>query len=174
MAQFRIEDYPMPDTITPITVGDVTIGIKEYVPINTMLDAIESILSLSLNSDTGLYLPGHLEVYKTLYYFYLFTDLEFLEEEKDQPVELYNALVCAPFYKEVRQVISKNMCYDIFNLVLEATIAKMEKYQTSAYGILDSMKKDYDNLNLDFDALQSKLKNKEGLDLVDEVVKKLG
>ena len=174
MAQFKIEDYPMPDTIAPITVGDITIGVKEYVPIDKMLDAIQNILSLSLNPEIGMYLPGHVEVYRILYSFYLFTDLEFLQEEKDKPVEMYNALVIAPFYDTIRQALSKNECYNMFNLLLEASIAKMEKYQTSAYGIFDSLKNDYNNLNLQAEDIQQKLNNKEGLELLQEVTKKLG
>ena len=156
-----------------ITVDGQEITVRQYVPIAEKLESIQSILSLCLNSETGLYLPGHVTVFKYLYQFYLYTDIEFKPEDKDNPMALYDALYNSPL---AAHVISALPIADIsdFNVLLEDFIAQFEMYQTSAYGILDSLSKDYKNLNFDIDELQKKLTNKENIKLVDEIVTKLG
>jgi len=156
-----------------IKVGDQEIAVKQYVPIEDKLKAIETILSFCLNADTGLYLPGHVLVYRELYTFYLYTDIEFSEADKDTPMPLYDALINSDFYRAVKEALPTND-YLEFTILLDDFISQFETYQTSAYGILDSMSKDYKNLNFDIEELQKKLTNRENIQLVDEIVTKLG
>ena len=157
-----------------ITYEGETITIRGYVPMEEKLNAISTILSLSLNSDTGLYLPGHIDVYKEIFILKLYTDIEFTDEDIDNPMPVYDKIIVAPFYRQIIEILRANGDLQIFLQLLEENIRKLETYQTSAYGILDSLKKDYKNLDFDIGALQEKIQNKEGLELVDEVVKKLG
>lgn len=153
--------------------GDI-ITIKAYVPIEEKLRAIESVLSLSLNPDTGFYMPGHLYVFRKIFMIKLYTDIIISDEEIDNAMSTFDSLVNEPWYKQITEILYANEDIFVFDDILDETVEKLEKYQTSAYGILDSLKKDYDNLNFDINSLQEKVQNKEGLELLDEVVKKLG
>ena len=168
---FNFEDIIYPKD-KEVKCGSEVIVVRQYVPIEEKLAAIQSILELSLNPETGMYLRGHVYVYKLLYTFYLYTNLEFSDEAKDQPMKLYDAITNSPYFSDIKAALSSDH-YEFYTL-LEDTIAQFETYQTSAYGILDSMSKDYNNLNFDIEALQNKIKNRENIELVDEIVTKLG
>ena len=165
------KNFPKDNTIE--YEGDI-ITVKGYVPIQDKLSAIESILALSLNPDTGFYVPGHVFIFRRIFIIKLYTDIIISDEEMDNAMETFDSLVNEPWYKQVLEILNANEDVFTFDVLLDENIEKLEKYQTSAYGILDSLKKDYNNLDFDINSLQEKLKNKEGLELVDEVVKKLG
>jgi hypothetical protein len=168
---FTKVEFPQDNTVQ---YNDEVITIKSYVPIQEKIEAVQTILSLCLNPDMGIYIPSFVEVYRKLFVFKIYTDIEFTDEDIDNPMPVYDALKNLSCYEDIMKILKVNGDVIEFYELLNNTIYKLEKYQTSAYGILDSLKKDYNNLNLDIDALQEKIKNKEGLELVDEVVKKLG
>ena len=153
--------------------GDI-ITIKAYVPIEEKLNAIESILSLSLNPNLGLYMPGHVYVYRRIFMIKLYTDIKISEEEIDNAMSTFDSLINEQWYKQITEILYANEDIYVFDNILDETIEKLEKYQTSAYGILDSLKKDYQNMEIDYEKLQQKIRDKEGIELVDEIVKKLG
>ena len=168
---FTKVEFPQNNTVK---CDNEVITIKGYVPVQEKIEAIQTILSLCLNPDMGIYIPSFIEVYKTLFVLKTYTDIEFTDEDIDNPMAIYDALINLPCYVDIMDILRANGDVFRFYDLLDVTIHKLETYQTSAYGILDSLKKDYNNLNLDIDTLQEKIKNKEGLELVDEVVKKLG
>lgn len=153
-------------------VHDITV--RMYVPQEEILKAIEGVLSATINPDLGLYLPAQVQVYKLFYTFYTFTNLEITDEQRDAPMKLYDDLIFSDFWYDIYNTLLKSPSYGEFCKLLDETIAKLEKYQTSAYGILDSFKKDYDNLEFDMEKLKEKMANKEDLKLLDTVVQKLG
>lgn len=165
------QNFPKDNTIE--YEGD-TITIKGYVPIEEKLNAIESILSLSLNPNLGLYMPGHVYIFRRIFMIKLYTDIIISDEEIDNAMSTFDSLINEPWYKQVIDILNANEDVFAFDIILDETIEKLEKYQTSAYGILDSLKKDYNDMNFDIDSIQQKLENKEGIELVDEIVKKLG
>lgn len=165
------QNFPKDNTIE--YEGDI-ITVKAYVPIEEKLKAIESVLSLSLNAETGLYLPGHVYVFRQLFIIKLYTDIIISDEEMDNAMATFDALVNEPWHDELYLILKENGDLAVFNTLLDETIEKFERYQISAYGILDSLKKDYNEMNFDIESLQKKINNKENLELVDEIVKKLG
>ena len=173
MAKIDFTKVEFPKDNTIIYEGE-TITIKGYVPIEEKLNAISTILSLSLNSATGFYLPGHLRVYEKIFILKLYTDIEFSDEDLDNPMPVYDGIMNASFYDDIKKILYANGDVQEFVKLLSDNVTKLETYQTSAYGILDSLKKDYNNLDMDIEALQKKIRNKEGIELVDEIVKKLG
>ena len=165
------QNFPKDNTIE--YEGDI-ITIKAYAPIEEKLNAIESILSLSLNPNLGLYMPGHVYVYRRIFMIKLYTDIKISDEEIDNAMATFDSLINEPWYKQVIDILNANEDVFAFDIILDETIEKLEKYQTSAYGILDSLKKDYQNMEIDYEKLQQKIRDKEGIELVDEIVKKLG
>jgi hypothetical protein len=60
----------------------------------------------------------------------------------------------------------KNNVYD--------TIKNIYDYRNSVLGILDAVKNDYSNLNLDASDIQAKLADPENMELLRDVLNKLG
>ena len=54
------------------------------------------------------------------------------------------------------------------------TIKAIYEYDHSAYGILDNIKNNYNNLDLDASEIQKKLADPENMDLLKSVLAKLG
>jgi flagellar biosynthesis chaperone FliJ len=131
-------------------------------------------MELSLAPELGLYMPGSLEVFKTIFGTQLFSDLEFTDEEIDKPMELYDELRQSGIDDFLENCLISNRSYQLFISLLYQTIDKFEKYQTSAYGILDSLKKDYNDMDFNIEKLQEKIKNKENIEYLDEVMEKMG
>lgn len=165
------QNFPKDNTIE--YEGD-KITIRGYVPVEEKLTAIENILSLSLNPNTGFYMPGHVYIFRRIFMIKLYTDIKISDEEVDNAMSTFDSLVNEPWYKQIIEILYANEDIFVFDNILDETIKKLEKYQTSAYGILDSLKKDYNDMNFDIDSLQKKIQNKEGIELVDEIVTKLG
>ncbi|MBR6516150.1 MAG: hypothetical protein IKT40_04770 [Bacilli bacterium] len=57
---------------------------------------------------------------------------------------------------------------------IKDSIEAIYKYKNSAMGILESISSDYSNLNLDVDDLYAKMADKENLNVLNEVLTKLG
>lgn len=141
---------------------------KTYIPMNEKMDSIQRVLSASLDVTTGTYKVGAVEVFSTVEIAKLYTDIKLPEDA----VEAYDYLAENGFDycgKDEAEIDIKR-----YRRFLREQIEKLEKYQTSAYGILDAIKNDYDNLNFDIDSLGTKLSNSEGIETVKEIVTKLG
>lgn len=160
--------------MSTFTFRDKEYTIKEFVPVEQILQKIQTIMELSLAPELGLYMPGSLEVFKTIFVIQLFSDLEFTDEEIDKPMELYDELRQSGVSDILQDCLISNKSYQLFSSLLYQTIDKFEKYQTSAYGILDSLKKDYNDMDFNIEKLQEKIKNKENIEYLDEVMEKMG
>jgi uncharacterized protein YjgD (DUF1641 family) len=160
--------------MSTFTFRDKEYTTKEFVPVEQILQKVQTIMELSLAPELGLYMPGSLEVFKTIFSIQLFSDLEFTDEEIDKPMELYDELRQSGISDILQDCLISNKSYQLFNSLLYQTIDKFEKYQTSAYGILDSLKKDYNDMDFNIEKLQEKIKNKENIEYLDEVMEKMG
>lgn len=160
--------------MSTFTFRDKEYTLKEFVPVEQILKKIQTIMELSLAPELGLYMPGSLEVFKTIFGIQLFSDLEFIDEEIDKPMELYDELRQSGVGDILQDCLISNKSYQLFSSLLYQTIDKFEKYQTSAYGILDSLKKDYNDMDFNIEKLQEKIKNKENIEYLDEVMEKMG
>lgn len=160
--------------MSTFTFRDKEYTLKEFVPIEQILKKVQTIMELSLAPELGLYMPGSLEVFKTIFGIQLFSDLEFIDEEIDKPMELYDELRQSGIGDILENYLISNKSYQLFTSLLYQTIDKFEKYQTSAYGILDSLKKDYNDMDFNIEKLQEKIKNKENIEYLDEVMEKMG
>lgn len=160
--------------MSTFTFRDKEYTIKEFVPVEQILQKVQTIMELSLAPELGLYLPGQLEIFKVIFGIQLFSDLEFIDEEIDKPMELYDELRQSGIDDILENCLISNKSYRLLTSLLYETIDKFEKYQTSAYGILDSLKKEYNDLDFNIDKLQEKIKNKENMEYLDEVMNKMG
>ena len=102
-----------------------------------------------------------------------YTNLTFTDKQNEDFPKLYDLLAGAGFFDTLHSVMPKD---EYHNLSIEAgeALRGIHEYKNSAYGILETISQDYSNLNLDIDALTSKLANAENLDVVKDVVTKLG
>lgn len=77
------------DTVTTQTpFGDIEV--RKYLPVEDKIDLIE--IALQKSEENGIYNEMKLAMYFNLYIVYMYTDLEFTDEEKADEYKLYNEL----------------------------------------------------------------------------------
>ena len=71
-------------------IGNKEVKVAQYLPISDKIDLIQIALQKSL--ENGIYNDLKLDMYFNLYIIYMYTDLEFTDEEKADEFKLYDEL----------------------------------------------------------------------------------
>lgn len=153
--------------------NDQIIEIKEYLPIQEKLDLIGRIVNQSLD-DNNFVNPARLQIFMTLEIFYVYTNINFTDKQKEDFLGLYDLLVSSGLYKEVFNKLYEIEEFQVINNTCYAVIDEVYKYKNSALGILQTVSQDYNNLNLDADKIKEKIANKENVEFLKEVMDKMG
>lgn len=112
---------------------DQEISVLKYLPIEEKNDLIA--MTLQNSDEVGFYNPVKLQMYLELYTVYLYTDLEFTEEEKMDEVKLYNILKGNGIIDAVINTIPSEE-WNQMNMFYYDYLNKKEQYRNSIAGIL--------------------------------------
>ena len=146
--------------------------VKNYLPIKEKMDLVSRIINQSID-DNGFYNPMRVKLYMTLEIAYAYTNLSFTEKMKEDPFKLYDILVSTGIFMDIVNVIRERDWAEIQDSVW-STIKNIYDYNNSVMGILNNVSKDYNNLNLDASEIQKKLADPENMDLLRNILTKLG
>ena len=162
--------------IIPIEWNDQKIEVREYLPIQEKLDLIGRIVNLSLD-DNNFANPMRIDIFTTLEIMYAYTNINFTDKQKEDFLGLYDLLVSSGLYDKVLEVVKgeeyKGDYWYITDSV-DRVVEEVYKYKDSLLGILQAVSEDYKNLDLDATQIEEKLANKENLELLHDVMEKLG
>lgn len=161
----------MDQEIKTIKFNEQEIEIKQYIPIEAKLQFIENVLNQSA-VDMYFYNQGKIEIFFAMEVIYNYTNINFTDKQKDDILGLFDKFVSTGLYKEILNNIPTSEI-KFLKEVIQDQIKEIYRYRDSALGIMESMKTDYDNLDLDIDKLTQELTENENLGLVKEVVEKL-
>ena len=152
--------------------GEQKIEIKQYISIQDKLTLIGDVLNAAAD-ENRFYAQGKVDMFFALKVIEVYTNLSITDKQKETPAKLYDDIKVSGFYDAViAQIPDKEIDY-LYDLVC-ATEDQVYKYQNSAYGIMDAMNTDYNNLNFDIEKLTKDLGNRENAQFLDEVLTKLG
>ena len=146
--------------------------VKHYLPFEQKLELVSTIINKSID-DNGFYNPMRVKLYMTLEVVYAYTNLSFTDKMKEDPFKLYDILVSTDIFTDIVNVIREKDWSEIQENVW-STIKNIYDYKNSVVGILDTMKMDYNNLNLDAMNIQEALADPENMELLRSVLAKLG
>jgi hypothetical protein len=146
--------------------------VKHYLPFVEKIDLVSRIINNSID-DNGFYNPMRVKLYMTLEVIYAYTNLSFTEKMKEDPFKLYDILISANIFNTVLKAISENDWEEIQESVWD-TIENIYNYKNSVMGVLESVKADYSAVNVDMSELQENLSNAENLQLLRDIIGKLG
>lgn len=146
--------------------------VKHYLPFKEKLELVSNIINKSID-DNGFYNPMRVKFNMVLEVVYAYTNLSFTEKMKEDPFKLYDTLVSTGIFTDVVNVICEKDWKEIQESVW-TTIDNIYKYNNSFMGLLDTLKTDYNNLDLDAMKIQDALTNPENLALLKDVLTKLG
>lgn len=146
--------------------------VKHYLPIEEKLELVSRIINQSVD-DNGFYNPMRVKLYMVLEITYAYTNLSFTEKMKEDPFKLYDILVSTGIFTDIIDVIREKDWKEIQENVW-STIKNIYEYKNSVMGILESIKEDYNAVNLDMEELRDKMANPEDLALLKDILAKLG
>ncbi len=154
-----------------IKFDNVSIKVKQYLPVNDKLKLINSIISLVAENDYDFLNPIQLQVYNAIEIIRFYTDIE-LEDELNIP-NTYDNLIESGLYSAIIEAIPQEE-YDYIIDGIYDTVEAFYNYHNSVLGIMKAITQDYSNLNMEASEIQQKIANPENLGLLKEVVKNFG
>lgn len=156
----------------PLQIGEETIAVKQYLPIQEKLVLIGKVITQAHEQDANYSNPLKAAVITDLEMIFAYTNISFTEKQKEDLPKLYDLLYSSGMVNQILEAIPIDERY-IIDTGIRETIESIYKYQNSILGILDTLKADYSNLNLETEELEKKLTNPEALGLVKDVLTKL-
>ena len=148
------------------------IEVKQYLPINEKLELISSVIN-SAADENNFSNPVKENVFLTLEILYHYTNINFTDKQKEDPVKLYDLVVSSGLVNKVTDLIPEEELDEVINGVAQSVKA-IYTYRNSALGILESISQDYSALNLDATEIQQKLADPDNMALLKQVLTKLG
>lgn len=153
-------------------INEQDIEVKQYLPINEKLELISSVIN-SAADENNFSNPVKENVFLTLEILYHYTNINFTDKQKEDPVKLYDLIVSSGLVNKVTDLIPEEELDEVINGVAQSVKA-IYTYRNSALGILESISKDYSNLDLDATEIQQKLADPDNMALLKQVLTKLG
>ena len=151
---------------------EVYYEIKRYLPIKDKIELVQNVINQSVD-ENGFYNPMRVDLFLTLEFVYAYTNLSFTDKMKEDPFKLYDLLVSTGIVLDVINGTDEKeytkVRDDVYN-----TIKNIYDYKNSVMGILESVKNDYSDLNLDASNIQNMLSDPENLSLLRNILDKLG
>ena len=155
-----------------IEFNEQDIEVKQYLPINEKLELISSVIN-SAADENNFSNPIKENVFLTLEILYHYTNINFTDKQKEDPVKLYDLVVSSGLVNKVTDLIPEEELDEVINGVAQSVKA-IYTYRNSALGILESISQDYSNLDLDATEIQQKLADPDNMTLLKQVLTKLG
>lgn len=151
---------------------EICYEVKHYLPTEEKMEMISKIINQSVD-DNGFYNPMRIKIYTVLEVVYAYTNLNFTAKQKENPFKLYDQIVSTGIFTDIKNCIWEEDWKEIEHTII-STIDSIYKYKNSIVGILETISADYSNLQLDATNIQQKLADPNNMELLKNVLSKLG
>ena len=158
--------------VNTITINGQEIEIKQYLPINDKLALIGDVINQAAD-DNNFSNPVKLEVFTKLEIVFYYTNISFTEKQKEDLIKLYDLLESNNIFNQVIAGMDENELKIITSGIEDCSNA-IYTYKNSVMGIIDAISSDYSGLNFDATEIQKKLSDENNLELLRNVLTKLG
>ena len=160
------------EEIDVIEWNEQKIEVKQYLLIEDKLDMIANIINQSADYN-GYYNPARIYIFTILEIIDYYTNISLTEKQKADVFKTFDLFVNSGLSAAIFDKINPYEYNQIKSWVHEL-INSIYVYKNSAMGLLDSIKEDYNLMDLDISEINEKLVNKENLALLKDVLEKLG
>ena len=120
-------------------INDKEIEVLQYLPIEDKIDLIQ--IALYKSREGGIYNQMKLDVYFNLYLVYMYTNLEFTDEEKEDEFKLYNELQSNNVFISVIGAMEEDEYDALLNYLMEMKSNNVS-YSHSAAALLQTVIQD--------------------------------
>lgn len=153
----------------PVQIGEETIAVKQYLPVQEKLELISKVIMQAHEQDENYSNPVKAGVYRDLEVVFAYTNISFTDKQKEDLPKLYDMLYSSGIISEILKNIPENEYTEIV-LGVKDSIEAIYKYQNSALGILDNIKSNYNQTEFDVEALQKALADLSNSPVVKEIL----
>lgn len=150
---------------------EVKIEVRQYLPLQKKLEVLTNIINASTD-DNGFYNSAKIDFNQTLEIIFAYTNIKFTDKQKEDLMKLYDSFYSSGLAEKIFELIPSSEL-KWFDKHTRISIDKIYDYRNSIYGILDAIKNDYSDLNLDVDKLREALAQGDDLELLKDVMQKM-
>ena len=135
MANIKFEDLNLQTTneIKTFKWGDKEIEVKQYLPVQDKYDLV--MITLQKSFEDGIYNPLKLDMYFHLNLLYLYSNIEFSEQEREDETNLCDKLENSGFMTEFLKTWNENE-YNYLLDKIDDLQYKIEQYNATAASVL--------------------------------------
>lgn len=155
------------ETTKTVTFNDIEIAVKQYLPIEEKLKMLSTIINKA-NDSSKFYNPAQLSVFFLLEVIFNYTDITFTDKQKEDFTKLYDLIITSGLSTAIVEAIPPCELDKLWQW-LDDSVRAIYDFNSSALGVLSSLKTDYNNLDMDIEGLQNKIKDPENLALLKEI-----
>ena len=156
-----------------IKFNDQEIEVKQYLPINEKLELITRVLNLTMNDALSFPNPLQIELFGTLEIIFAYSNITFTDKQKEAPDKLYDMLEVGGLVDAIVEAIPPHE-YEFLINGIEDSIDAFYNYKNSVLGVMETITNDYSNLDFDATQIQEAIKDPENLDLIKNILTKIG
>ena len=161
------------EEIKTISFNDETIEVKQYLPIQDKLTLVGRVVEFAHDQDHNYSNPIKADVFRDLEIIFNYTNISFTDKQKEDIPKLYDQLLSSGLMTIVMATVPETELQGI-RLGVAASITSIYQYQNSILGILDTIGNDYSSLSLDAGEIQKKIADPNNLELLKNILTKLG
>lgn len=154
--------------IKTINIYNQDIEILQYLPIQEKLNLITRVISIANDNSKDFYNPGQVAVIFKLEVIKAYTNISFTKNQLDNFTNTFDLLESNDMFKIIMDAIPDTEVDSLTSWLIE-TISSLYEYNMSAYGILNSLRDDYGNLDFDITKLQEQIKDPESLKILKDI-----
>lgn len=158
--------------VQSINYNEQIIEVKQYLPVNDKLELISNVINLSAD-DNNFANPVKVSVFAVLEIINSYTNISFTEKQKEDPCKLYDLFVGNGLSSKILAAIPAEELTEVLTGI-DDSINAVYNYRNSVMGVLDVVQSDYNNMNLDAQAVQTSIADPNNLTLLKDVMTKLG
>lgn len=151
--------------------NDQIIEVKQYLSINDKLMLISRVINAS-HDGNNFSNPVRVSVFSALEIVDAYTNISFTEKQKEDPVKLYDLLQSNGVLDLIFKAIPENEFIELKNGITQS-IDAVYAYNNSVLGILESVKSDYSDMDLDITEMSKQLSDENNLSFLRDVLNKM-
>lgn len=148
------------------------IEVKQYLPIEEKLRLISNVVNLSVD-DNGYYNPAKIYIYTILEILDIYTNINFTEKQKEDVAKTYDLVVSSGLSAKIFGALNPYE-YQQLQSWIQELIDSIYQYKNSLVGMMEIIKEDYGDIELDAENIQKTLGDQENLAFLKDVMDKLG
>lgn len=148
--------------------SDITVEVRNYLPIDEKSDFIKFIVDHALDDVTGCFSPVRVEVFFSIAICKWYANISFTDKQLADASKIYDLLEENDVIDKIISAIPEDEAEFMKELVND-TISDIARYNSSAAGIVQAMSMNAGGLDNQITEILEKIKNGEGLEILAEI-----